>query len=306
MVPQKVLLIGYGSIGKRHARNLVELNIKPYILTNYPDNLDAVFLKDINGIKSENIDYCIIATPTAMHLEDLQKCISLSNIPKRILIEKPLEYSYLRGEEIKNLAEKYNFTIYVAYNMRYLKVFDIIKNFIYEQKDSIRIVEVIAGQDLKEWRPYKSYTQSYSAHRDQGGGVDLDLSHEIDYILWLFGGEFKEKVIFRDKISNLEINSPDIFKLILNYNKFIVDITLDYIRKPKERYIKIICENGKKLIFDFTTNLLKIDDEIIEIAYDLNLSYKEELRDFLDMSNEKRIRLCTLEEGLNVLEILEV
>jgi len=306
MKSKKVLLIGYGSIGKRHAQNLVELGIKPYILTKYPDNLDAIFLKDINEIKSENIEYCIIATPTAKHLEDLNKCLSLSHIPQKILIEKPLECSYLKGEEIRNIAEKYGIDIFIAYNMRFLKIFNVIKKFVKEQKDTIRIVDVVAGQDLREWRPYKDYTESYSAHRDQGGGVDLDLSHEIDYILWIFGNNFKDKIIFRNKISNLKINSPDIFKLILDYNTFIVDITLDYIRSPKERYIKILCEGSKNLYYNFVTNILKIGDKRIIVSDDSNQSYKEMLKILFDINDKNKNIFCSIDEGLNILKILEV
>ena len=224
MKTKKVLLIGYGSIGKRHSRNLIELGIKPYILTKYPDDLNAVFLSDINEIKNENINYCIISSTTARHLDDLKKCLALANKPKHILIEKPLESLYSSGKEIRNIAEEFGISTFVAYNLRFLEAFKIIRNFVKEQKNTIRIVEVVAGQDLKEWRPFKDYTESYSAHREQGGGVDLDLSHEIDYILWLFGSNFKDKIIYRNKISNLKINSPDIFKLILDYNTFIVDI----------------------------------------------------------------------------------
>jgi len=306
MKSKKVLLIGYGSIGRRHAQNLVELGIKPYILTKYPDNLDAIFLKDINEIKSESIEYCIIATPTAKHLEDLNKCLSLSHIPQKILIEKPLECSYLKGEEIRNIAEKYDIDIFIAYNMRFLKIFNVIKKFVKEQKDTIRIVDVVAGQDLREWRPYKDYTESYSAHRDQGGGVDLDLSHEIDYILWIFGNNFKDKIIFRNKISNLKINSPDIFKLILDYNNFIVDITLDYIRSPKERYIKISCEGSKNLYYNFVTNILKIGDKRIIVSDDSNQSYKEMLKILFDINDKNKNIFCSIDEGLNILKILEV
>ena len=298
MKTKKVLLIGYGSVGKRHARNLIELNIEPYILTKYPDNSNAILLKDIN--------YCIIASPTARHLDDFKKCLSLSNIPKKVLIEKPLECSYSKAEKIKNIAEEFGLTTFVAYNLRFLEIFDVISNFINKQKNTIRIVEVVAGQDLKEWRPYKDYTQSYSAHRAQGGGVDLDLSHEIDYTLWLFGNNFKDKFLYRNKISNLNINSPDIFKLILDYSTFIVDITLDYIRKPKERYIKTICENGKNLYFNFITNTLKINGKTMVMADNIEQSYKEMLKAFLEIDIKNKNKLCSIEEGLNILKILEV
>ena len=305
MKTKKVLLIGYGSIGKRHARNLIELEIEPYILTKYPDDLNAIFLKDINEIRNEEFDYCIIASPTARHLDDLKLALS-KNKPKKILIEKPLECSYSKGEEIRNIVEEYGMGTFVAYNLRFLEVFNIIKKFVKEQKNQIRIVGVIAGQDLKEWRPFKDYTQSYSAHREQGGGVDLDLSHEIDYTLWLFGYNFKDKIIYINKISNLKINSPDIFKLILDYNTFIVDITLDYIRKPKERYIKMICENGKNLYYNFITNTLKIDDKTIIMNDNIEQSYQKMLKAFLGIDIKNENKLCSIKEGLNILKILEV
>ena len=72
---KKVLIIGYGSIGKRHARNLLELGFKPYILTRYPDKLNANFIDDIKLIEPDKINHCIICTPTARHLDDFIKCI---------------------------------------------------------------------------------------------------------------------------------------------------------------------------------------------------------------------------------------
>jgi len=306
MKDKKILLVGYGSIGKRHAKNLMDFGIKPYILTKYPDNLDAIFLRDLEEIKDVNIDFCIIATPTARHLDALERCLTLSNTPRKILIEKPLECSYLRGKKIKDITKKYGIDKFIAYNIRFLKIFNIIKKFIKEQKDTIRIVDVVAGQDLREWRPYKDYTESYSAHRDQGGGVDLDLSHEIDYVLWLFGDNFKNRIIFKKKISKLKIDSPDIFKLILDYNTFIVDITLDYIRKPMERYIKIICENGKNLHYDFMTNILGINDKKMVINDNIEQSYKEMLKALLGTNKINENKLSSVEDGLNVLKILEI
>ena len=306
MKTKKVLLIGYGSIGKRHARNLIELEMEPYILTKYPDNLNVLFLKDITEIKSENIDYCIIASPTSRHLDDIKKCFALPNKPKKILIEKPLESLYSRGKGIKKIVEEFGVNTFVAYNLRFLEVFNIIHKYVKEQENIIRIVEIVAGQDLKEWRSVKDYTQSYSAHRAQGGGVDLDLSHEIDYIFWLFGNNFKDKIIYRNKISNLKIDSPDVFKLMLDYNTFIVDVTLDYIRTPKERYIKIICENGENLYYDFITNTLKIDGKTRVMDDNIEQSYKEMLKAFFGIDKKNEDKLCSVEEGLNILKILEV
>ncbi len=303
---EKVLLVGYGSIGKRHARNLVELGIKPYILTRYPDNSNAIFLRDVDEVRNEKFGYSIIASPTSRHLDDLEMCLTLMNAPKKILIEKPVESSYSRSEKIKNIAEKHGLSIFIAYNLRFIDAFNTISEFIKKQRNMIRIVEVTAGQDLREWRPSNDYTQSYSAHRGQGGGVDLDLSHEIDYTLWLFGTDFRDKIMYRNKISDLKIDSPDVFKLVLDYHRFIVDITLDYIRKPKERYIKIICENGEKLYYDFVTNTLEVGGKAMALTDNTDQSYKEMLKTFLDIDEKNKSKLCSIKEGLNILKVLEM
>lgn len=302
---EKILIVGYGSIGKRHAKNLIDLGITPYILTKYPDKLNAIFLRNIKAVKNEDIQYCIISSPTARHLDDFKKCLGALDKLKKILIEKPLESSYARGRKIKNIASKHKPEVFVAYNLRFINAFSFIRKFIKKQKNSIKIVEAMAGQDLREWRPYKDLRQSYSAFRKLGGGVDLDLSHEIDYILWLFGYKFKSKFIYRAKISTLKIESADIFKLLLDYKKFVVDINLDYIRRPKERYLRIICENGENLYYNFVTGTLKINRETILSQNDIDESYKKMLKTFLGIDRINKTRLCSVEEGLNVLELLK-
>lgn len=299
-----VLLISYGSIGKRHSRNLYELGIKPYILTQYPDSSDAFFVKDLVEIQDKNIDYCIIASPTSMHLKDFKNCLKLTKMSSNVLIEKPVDLSTNKGNIIKNLANSLGKNVFIGYNMRFLKAFDLIKKFIDENYHSIKIVEIIAGQNLKEWRPETNYRESYSAMRNLGGGVDLDLSHEIDYLLWLFGKKFDETIIYRDKISDLEIDSPDIFKLIIKYKTFVVDVTLDYIRKPKERYIKIFSDNGKNLEYDLIKNTMKIGDKDIKLDDSMDESYKSLLKTFLKINNKERNKLCSLDEGLFVLKTL--
>lgn len=303
---KKVLLIGYGSIGKRHARNLITLGVTPYVLTQHPDKLGAKFLKGLDGFKNEDIKYCIISSPTAQHLDDLRKCSNYFSRLKKILIEKPVEYSYSKGKEINDIAKRHRLDISVGYNLRFINAFDRIGKFIKERKDKIRIVEVVAGQDLREWRPSAGIRQSYSAYRKLGGGVDLDLSHEIDYILWLFGNRFKDKLMHRAKISNLEIKSPDIFKLVLDYKKFVVDVTLDYIRRPKERFLRIICDNKESLYYDFVTGKLEINQKLILHNNEIDASYREMLKAFLCIDKRSKTKLCSLGEALDVLKVLEV
>ena len=303
MKNKNVLLMGYGAIGKRHSNNLIELGITLHIITKYPDNTKAVFHKNLDEIEDENIDSCIISSPTARHLEDLQRCLKIRGL-KKVLIEKPLESTYSKGAELKELADEYGLEVYVGYNLRFLDAMDYIKDFVRKQRGLIKIVEVVAGQSLLEWRPEREYSQSYSACRGLGGGVDLDLSHEIDYILMFFGDEFKEKKIWRNKVTSLKIDSPDLFKLFLDYGGFIVDVSLDYIRTPKERYIKIICEGGNNLYYNYYSGELELNGEKKVMQDNIAQSYKRMMESFVGLG--KKDILCTIEQGLNVLKVLEV
>lgn len=302
----EVLVAGYGSAGKRHVGNLMSLGIDPYVLTRHPDGSGARFVDSIKGLTSRDIKYCIISSVTSRHLADFKSCLRNLKRLKGVLIEKPVESSALKGREIKRLAAGSGAGVFVAYNLRFLRAFDMIADFIAGQRRNIKIVEIAAGQDLREWRPGREIGDSYSAHRRLGGGVDLDLSHEIDYALWLFGGDFKKRFLYRAKISGLDIHAPDTFKLILDYRKFIVDITLDYIRNPAERYLKIICDNSRNLYYDLITGRLEISGKTVLRNDTIDGSYISMLRVFLGLDRRLKPGLCSLDQALDVLGVLGV
>ena len=300
---KRVLLIGYGSIGRRHAALLGAMGIRPYVLTRHPAGARAEFISSLDGLKGKKIDSCIICSPTNRHLKDFEQAISALGTLKRVLIEKPLEATHAKGQRISKLAKKYGIKVYVAYNLRFLRSFSLIKDFVRRNLDSIRIIEVVAGQDLRDWRRDRKIEETYSAHRSLGGGVDLDLSHEIDYLLWIFGVDFKKKFILRRKISSLKIDSPDIFKLVLDYSTFIASVTLDYIRTSKERYLRIICDNRKSLYFDLVKGRLQIDGKTVLGKDAIKETYKKMLQAFLSARDSD---LCSLGDGLKVLQVLGV
>lgn len=299
----KVLVIGYGSIGRRHVNNLLAIGIETYVLTSYPDGKNNTrFIKSVR--ECQRVDYAIIATPTYKHLESLKDIAKNSQI-KKVLIEKPAESSAQKALELKRLAEKNGITIFIAYNMRFLKIFDIIKEHVEKNSNLTRLVKISAGQYLPEWRPCKDYKDSYSAHKDMGGGVDLDLSHEIDYMSWIFGKPASVIFILKERISKLGIDSTDYFKGLYRYSNFIVDVELDYLR-PKERKLSIIGENRNILEVDFIKRYFKDSDGALwnnEKLFDFESSFIEELKEFLGLNPAKR--LCGLDDGISVLKLIE-
>jgi predicted dehydrogenase len=298
---KNILVKGYGSIGRRHVLNLLKLGYLPYVITRHPDSQPCRFIAESEILK-HGIDYAIIATATAKHLKDLLFVAQHTNC-KRFLIEKPLAANRKEAMKIKRFANKYKLDISVGYDMRFLNVFKLIKGCIKKHLNSIRIVKITAGQYLPEWRPDRDYRLSYSAHKALGGGVDLDLSHEIDYMLWCFGVPLRKIFTFRDKISSLEIDSCDYFKGSYKYNGFLVDLELDYIRK-NERKLIILGENKSILEVDFIRKSIKMDDKPLPSGcfFDYANGFIEEMKEFLGIIQRKRI--ATLKDGLMVFNCL--
>ena len=311
-----VLVTSFGSIGKRHVKNLLGLGVIPHVVTKFPDDdIKANFINKLEEIKSkEEITHAIICSPTGKHLDDI-KALSKIGV-KNFLVEKPIEKNIKRVVAIEELAANEGLNINIAYNMRYLSCFNIIKEFIRKNLSSIRLVNIACGQYLPEWRPGRDYRKSYSASEEEGGGVSLDLSHEIDYMLWLFGVPAK-KDIFKARVSSLDIKSHDVFYGLYEYDAdkyyFVANIELDYLKKQRERYLQIKCENGNMLCCDFIGKKIKqydssgivIDSKVNDDLFNLDSTYVSEVKDFIGGKSGEESKLATLRESAQVLELLE-
>ena len=198
------LIIGYGSIGKKHAEilNSLEFFSNIYVLTSQK----KIPFKSISQIEESlkiDPDYFIISSPTYKHFKQLL-FLEKNFKNKKILIEKPLYEKYYNFNPTQN-------QVWVGYCLRFNPVIEFLKLKLKDKK--ISNVNVFCGSFLPNWRVKSNYLKSYSASKSKGGGVLLDLSHEIDYINWLFGS-FDVDYVFNGKISNLPISSDD--TLILN------------------------------------------------------------------------------------------
>ncbi len=197
---KKVLIIGFGSIGKRHAAILKNFRIvsEVYILSRRNSKIFKTINK-LSQIKEIDPDYIIICSRTSDHFKHL-KYIEKNFSKKIVLIEKPLFNKFHKFSILKN-------KVFVGYNLRQHPVLRFIKNFIINKK--IFSVNIICNSYLPNWRKNINYKNSYSSHRRLGGGVLLDLSHEVDYIEWIFKKIKRLDFVKIKKLSNLKINVED-------------------------------------------------------------------------------------------------
>ena len=232
----KVAIIGFGSIGKKHFEIFKKYKLaKKIFIISSQDlkfNEKNIFLTSIREIKKINPDYFVISSETAKHLKFI-KFIENNFKNKCVLVEQPLSNDLPHFKITKNL-------IYVGYNLRFHPVIQYVSNLIKNTK--IISIDSICRSNLKNWRKI-DYTKSSSASKKKGGGVLLDLSHELDYIYYLFGDLFV-RYSFNKKISNLKIDSDDTLYVFGNtLNNSLFSIIANYYSKMEFRSFTITGNN---------------------------------------------------------------
>tara|TARA_B100000989_G_scaffold283917_1_gene250245 strand:+ start:127 stop:1029 length:903 start_codon:yes stop_codon:yes gene_type:complete len=232
----KVLILGYGSIGKRHFNILRKIKkIKQIkICTNSKISKNLKIFYDEISLLSYDPEYIIISSPTHKHFDQL-KFINKIFKNKIILVEKPIFHS-----KNLNFSNDLNNKVFVGYNLRFDPAVIYLKKFINAERiNNLLSVTVYCGSFLPNWRKNTNYTRSYSVDKHKGGGVEYDLSHEFDYINWIFGN-FKLIKKINNKISNLQIKSNDHLIYIGKFKKnSYLNISLNYFSKIKMRFLII-------------------------------------------------------------------
>lgn len=280
-VQYKVLFVGLGSIGKRHFNNLrlIMPDCRIDALRQSPDMLDGLenVYTSYEEIKAD-YDIAFITNPTKLHYETINK---LSKKVKNMFIEKPI-FDKIQESEF---SEGIN---YVACPLRYSDAVKELKK--YSQENKIFAFRAICSSYLPNWRKTGDYRKCYSANADMGGGVELDLIHEIDYLKWIFG-KFDLVKRISGKKSNLEITSDDIAVYTFENKSVIGSLHLDYFGRTTKREIEVYTKDETK-VFDLTKSTNDIYIE--ELNYFLNLIKTKEKNHY----NTPQEAIESLEEAL--------
>lgn len=291
------LLIGYGSIGKRHYEVLSQIELIQNIDIVTAQTLPHLTTyKTIDAVKNlEDYDYIVIASETYKHFEQIEY-LEKNTKNKIILCEKPL-FETWRHLQIENNR------VYVGYVLRFHPILQTIRDLLKEETPIYG--QIRCGSFLPFWRPGTDYRKSYSASKNQGGGVLLDLSHEIDYTQWLFGN-LNPIASYQSKISDLEIDSDDLVTATGKTDKgTIVTISLDYISKISMREL-IIHTNLTTIRADLIKNTLHVGTKEGTI-HTIETETYERNDLFLKMHLSalgKKENLCTFAEGLSVMKTI--
>lgn len=300
----KVCFIGIGSIAKRHIRNLRSIcevrgiSLKIDALRRTPDQVEGV--DKVYSSEAElpaDYDAIFITNPTDKHLETLK---IFHEHAKHFFIEKPV-VSKEQINEAKQFSLKSGSVYYVAAPLRYNAVIQWVKDNV--NSNDVISVRSISSSYLPDWRPGQDYRQTYSAHKDMGGGVSIDLIHEWDYLTYLFGWPEKVSSMIGKK-SSLEIDSDDYAIYIAEFANMIAELHLDYFGRKTIREIELFTKEDT-IIGDIANNriLLMKTGEIVDFHEKRDDYQKRELNHFLDML----IRKAEIEDGFHHgIEVLEL
>jgi predicted dehydrogenase len=250
--PLKVAVIGYGSIGKRHV-NIVREQTKHVDIWIYSGTQKLESLTSVSGIFNSidqlleyHPDIAIVANPSSLHL-DIALTLAKNKID--MLIEKPVSNAEDGVLELINYIEENKLVVRVGYNLRYQPSLIYFKNLIQSSYiHNICYVRSEVGQHLSGWRPNTNISTGVTANKFLGGGVLRELSHEIDYIQWIFGDIVCVSGNIR-KLTELTNDVEDFADLSFmiktheSNKETVVMTTLDCIRKDRIRKCTVITEN---------------------------------------------------------------
>lgn len=224
-------------------------------------------------------DAIFITNPTEFHINAIKDVNYKSN---NFFIEKPLT-SVRNLEDIKMFSPRIDALYYVACPLRYTNVIQYMKEFV--SKHQIIGVRCISSSYLPEWRPGKDYRDTYSAYKDLGGGVAIDLIHEWDYLKYLFGTPLD--VVYKSgKKSGLEIDCEDTALYIAEYRDKFVELHLDYFGRKTIREIMVFTPE-ETLVGDLTNSSITFlkSGKVIDFGENRNDFQKKELYHFLELIN---------------------
>ena len=317
----RILIVGLGSIGKRHVRLLHEIDPKIEVIVlrhkERQESLAPGISQCVTSI-DEALNYepqaAILSNPASLHIDIAKKLVKKG---VHLLIEKPISNSSVGVEELIELCKVNNTILMVGYNLRFLpsllKFRSLLDNNICGRVCSVR-TEV--GQHLASWRPDSDYRQNVSANAALGGGVLLELSHEIDYLRWLFA-EIDWVNAIQLKQSNLEIDVEDTAHIILGFDHdlgevpIVATLNMDFIRHDSTRSCMVIGEKGT-LRWNGVEGTVKYFEGgksewhlLFESPNERDQSFSSELKHFLNCIATGDAPYITGVDGYVVLKIID-
>ncbi|MEW6304501.1 MAG: Gfo/Idh/MocA family oxidoreductase [Verrucomicrobiota bacterium] len=310
-----ILIIGSGSAGKRHARNLRQLDCWISAFDPREDRLNEIekegplagryTLLD-KALDAAEYDGFVIASPPSYHVDQVLQVLARQR--KWVLCEKPLSLDAKQAQRLEGCADR----VLLGYTYRWWPpVQSFRKRLRASEVGPVRSLRFVMSAHLADWHPWERYQEFFMSRRELGGGALLDESHFIDLMVWFLGAPNKVYAHV-DKISRLEIDSDDNVDILVSYASGMrVNLHLDLIGRPHQRTITAVGEDGT-LVYSYEENAVKVCHEgsarwqVEQFGCDRNDMFMGVAQEFLSLiRGETKAYTCGVQDGIYTLQIVD-
>ncbi len=311
----KFLIAGFGSIGRRHMRNLLALGERDIVLyrsrrsTLPTDELQGFPIEtDLRDALAHQPDAVIVSNPTALHLD---VAIPAAETGCHLLIEKPVSHSMKKLPDLQSALARGGGQALVAFQLRFhptlIKAAEILAAGEIGRPISARAQW---GEYLPDWHPWEDYRNSYAARPELGGGVVLTLSHPLDYLRWLLG-EVDSLYAMIDQLSDLELGVEDTAEISLHFTGGTFgSLHLDYVQQPPSHCLEIIasqgtlrwdnCDGGLQVFRAGASEWQRFDPPE---GFERNQLFMDEMAHFIRVARGEELPRCNLADGIQALRL---
>jgi predicted dehydrogenase len=312
-----LLVIGAGSVGKRHLRNFASLGCRVSAMEPQEARLDEAAEQvelvhrycDFDQALSDAASYSgvVVGSPPKFHVE--QSIAALErNLP--VYLEKPASYDLASTERLRHVVSQTGTPLLLGYSYRWWPPVQELRARLASKGFTPRHVRCVMSAHLADWHPWERYQDFFMSNKELGGGALLDESHFLDLMLWFFGKP--EKVFAKvEHLSSLEIETDDNVDVWLSYaNGLRVMIHLDLYGRPHERSITVTGNEGT-LAWSYEDNAVRFSDKGEQVwdttpfTVERNEMFMGAAREFLGMLDGKAEPTCNIDHGCTVMQVLE-
>ena len=312
----KILVIGCGSIGRRHLGNLRRLGEEDLLamdpgldrLKSAVQDFGAQGFSSMEQALDQKPEVALVCSPNSLHLEQAMACVTAGC---HVFVEKPLSHNMNGVNALVQEAEKRGLVTMVGSNFKFHPIFIKMKEILESGAlGKITSARCQFGQYLPDWHPYEDFRNGYSARKDLGGGVLLD-SHELGYMVW-FLGDVDSVFCFSGKLSSLDIQTEDTAEVLLRFaSGAIAEAHLDYTQRAYQRNYEFFGEKGS-MTWDFSQGKIRLflasenkwTDWLQPGDYDLNRMYVDQMKHFFVCVKSGTRTTTDFREGRSILEII--
>jgi predicted dehydrogenase len=292
--PRKVLIVGYGSIGMRHARVLQGLGLSVSVVSRRGDvSPEFVNFRTVaEAVAKVRPDYAVVATETAVHTESL-RALADAGCSAPVLVEKPL-FAQVGTQETNS-----NPNLYVGYQFRFHPAISRLRQLV--AGSSNIAAQFYVGQHVDGWRPGRTARESYSGYAASGGGVLRDLSHELDLALWLFG-RCERVAALGGRFAEVTSDSDDAWGILARFERCpIVTFQLNYLDRISQRRIVVVTDQSTVSV-DLVAGVINVDGTTSSIACDGDAAFVGMHQAIIESNGRNA---CDFHSAMRVVELVD-